>query len=181
MMAMGEEHHQTPPLANEQTRRALRSHTLAILAFWLVVMAVLYFGMKYAMGPRGATVTSTGSLVIPLHRDGHFRVAGSVNGVPVMFMVDTGASLIAVSDAVATKAGLTGGVPTTFRTANGKSEGRVSVSESVTARNLSVSGLRVGTGYTGEREEDALLGQNFLRQFDVEIKRDAMVLNPRGG
>lgn len=159
----------------------MRSSTLTILAFWLVVMGLLYFGMKQFMAPRGATVTSTGSLVIPRHNDGHFRVAGTVNGVPVNFMVDTGASLIAVTDAVAKKAGLTGGVPTTFRTANGNREGRVSASQSVTVRNLEVAGLRVGTGYTGESEDDALLGQNFLRQFDVEIKRDSMVLNPRGG
>jgi len=57
----------------------------------------------------------------------------------------------------------------------------VTPSQSVTVRNLEVAGLRVGTGYTGESEDDALLGQNFLRQFDVEIKRDSMVLNPRGG
>lgn len=159
----------------------MRTSTLTILAFWLVVMGALYWGMKTFMAPRGATVTSTGSLVIPRHSDGHFRVAGTVNGVSVNFMVDTGASLIAVTDAVAKKAGLTGGVPTTFRTANGNREGRVTPSESVTVRNLAVSGLRVGTGYTGESEDDALLGQNFLRQFDVEIKRDSMVLNPRGG
>lgn len=178
---MGEEHdlHRPPP-ADDQTRRVLRTNTLAILAFWLVVMGALYFGMKQFMAPRGATVTSTGSLVIPRHNDGHFRVAGTINGVSVNFMVDTGASLIAVTDAVAKKAGLTGGVPTTFRTANGDREGRVAPSDSVTVRNLAVSGLRVGTGYTGESEDDALLGQNFLRQFDVEIKRDSMVLNPRG-
>lgn len=179
---MGEEHdYQRPSPADDQTRRALRTNTLAILAFWLVVMGLLYFGMKQFMAPRGATVTSTGSLVIPRHNDGHFRVAGTVNGVPVNFMVDTGASLIAVTDAVAKKAGLTGGVPTTFRTPNGNREGRVTPSQSVTVRNLEVAGLRVGTGYTGESEDDALLGQNFLRQFDVEIKRDSMVLNPRGG
>jgi aspartyl protease family protein len=177
---MGEEHdHPQPAPADEQTRRVLRTSTLAILAFWLVVMAALYFGMKTFMAPRGATVTSTGSLVIPRHSDGHFRVAGTVNGVAVNFMVDTGASLIAVTDAVAKKAGLTDGVPTTFRTANGERQGRVSPSQSVTVRNLEVSGLRVGTGYTGESEDDALLGQNFLRQFDLEIKRDSMVLNPR--
>lgn len=180
---MGEEHddHHRPTPADEQTRRVLRTSTMGILAFWLVVMGVLYFGMKTFMASRGATVTSTGSLVIPRHSDGHFRVAGTVNGVPVNFMVDTGASLIAVTDAVARKAGLTEGVPTTFRTANGERQGRVSPSRSVTVRNLEVAGLRVGTGYTGDSDEDALLGQNFLRQFDVEIKRDAMVLNPRGG
>ena len=81
---------------------------------------------------------------------------------------------------LARQAGLQGGDPITFQTANGLREGRVIASDSVTVRSLAVSGLRVGTGYTGRSSEDALLGQNFLRHFDVEMGRDRMVLRPRG-
>lgn len=163
------------------TRHLMRVGTLGILAFWLVVMAALYFAMQYTMKPKGVTVTADGAVVIPRHHDGHFRVAGSVNGVPVMFLVDTGASLVGVTETLARKAGLQGGDPITFQTANGPREGRVIASDSVTVRSLAVSGLRVGTGYTGRSEDDALLGQNFLRHFDVEMGRDRMVLRPRGG
>ena len=41
-----------------------------------------------------------------------------------------------------------------------------------------VSGLRVGTGYTGETVGDALLGPYFLQHFEVQIQRDRMVLRP---
>lgn len=166
---------------DQPTRRLMRVGTLGILAFWLVIMAGLYFAMQYATRPAGATVTAEGAVVIPRHHDGHFRVAGSVNGVPVMFLVDTGASLVGVTDALARKAGLQGGEPITFRTANGTREGRAVASESITVRTLAVSGLKVGTGYTGDSDGDALLGQNFLRHFDVEMGRDRMVLRPRGG
>ncbi|MBU0747765.1 MAG: retroviral-like aspartic protease family protein [Gammaproteobacteria bacterium] len=179
---MGTEPHPLPPADNNQsTRRLMRVGTLGILAFWLVVMAALYFAMQYAMKPKGVTVTADGAVVIPRHHDGHFRVAGSVNGVPVMFLVDTGASLVGVTEALAREAGLQGGDPITFQTANGPRQGRVIASDSVTVRSLAVSGLRVGTGYTGRNDDDALLGQNFLRHFDVEMGRDRMVLRPRGG
>jgi aspartyl protease family protein len=167
--------------SDQSTRRLMRVGTLGILAFWLVVMAALYFAMQYAMQPKGVTVTAGGAVVIPRHHDGHFRVAGSINGEPVMFLVDTGASLVAVTDALAQKAGLEGGDPIMFQTANGPRQGWVVASESVTVRSLAVSGLRVGTGYTGRSNDDALLGQNFLRHFDVEMGRDRMVLRPRGG
>ncbi|GKT20735.1 retropepsin-like aspartic protease [Acidovorax sp. SUPP3334] len=163
-----------------RTRSLARRGLWGILAFWLAVMGVLYVAMDHFLKPRGASVTAEGALVIPRHRDGHFRVAGTVNGQPVMFMVDTGASLVSVTDALARKAGLSGGERTQFRTANGTREGRVVAADSVTVRSLAVSGLRVGTGYTGDDEEDALLGQNFLQHFDVEIGRDRMVLRPRG-
>jgi len=91
-------------------------------------------------------------------------------------MVDTGASLIAVTDALAQQAGLEGGEATQFRTANGVRPGRVVVAQSVAVGPLRVSGLRVGTGYTGQAVGDALLGQNFLQHFDVQMQRERMVL-----
>ena len=157
---------------------SMRWGTLGILAFWLVVMAGLYLVMEQVRAPRAAVVAFDGALVIPRGNDGHFRVAGSINGQPVRFMVDTGASLIAVTDALAQQAGMEGGEVTQFRTANGVPPGRVVVAQSVAVGPLRVSGLRVCTGYTGEAAGDALLGQNFLQHFDVQMQRDRMVLRP---
>ena len=156
----------------------MRWGTLGILAFWLVVMAGLYWAMDSMRQPRAAVVAADGALVIARGSDGHFRVAGSINGQPVRFMVDTGASLIAVTDALAQQAGLVGGQVTQFRTANGVRQGRVVVAQSVAVGPLVVSGLRVGTGYTGESAGDALLGQNFLQHFEVQMQRDRMLLRP---
>jgi aspartyl protease family protein len=156
----------------------MRWGTLGILAFWLVVMAGLYVAMERVRQPRAAVVAADGALIIPRGSDGHFHVAGRINGQPVAFMVDTGASLIAVTDALAQQAGLTGGEVTQFRTANGLRQGRTVVTQSVVVGPFVVSGLRVGTGYTGEAMGDALLGQNFLQHFDVQMQRDRMVLRP---
>ena len=168
---------QPPPNAHS-LRSLLRRGTLGILAFWLAVMAVLYVAMERVRQPRAAVVAADGALVIPRGSDGHFRVAGSINGQPVWFMVDTGASLIAVTDALAQRAGLTGGETTQFRTANGVRQGRIVAAQSVVVGSFVVSGLRVGTGYTGEAVGDALLGQNVLQHFDVQMQRDRMVLRP---
>ena len=156
----------------------MRWGTLGILAFWLAVMAGLYVVMERVRAPRAAVVAADGVLLIARGSDGHFRVAGSINGQPVQFMVDTGASVIAVTDALAQRAGLEGGEATQFRTANGLRPGRVVVAQSVTVGPLRVSSLRVGTGYTGETVGDALLGQIFLQHFDVQMQRDRMVLRP---
>ncbi len=154
---------------------------LGFLLFWLLVMGVLYWAMQLYLKPAGAKVQADGTVVIARDRDGHFRVEGAVNGQPVRFLVDTGASMIGVTDALAGRAGLEGGEPVRFRTANGEREGRMVVADQVRVASLVVSGLRVGTGYTGSSEQDALLGQNFLRQFDVEMRGDRMLIHPRGG
>jgi len=67
-----------------------------------------------------------------------------------------------------------------FNTANGVRSGRMVVANEVRLASLAVRGLRVGTGLTGETDTEALLGQNFLRHFDVEIRSDQMLIHPRG-
>ena len=57
--------------------------------------------------------------------------------------------------------------------------GRLVRAQSVTVGPLQARNLTVGTGYTGTSEQDALLGQNFLRQFDVLMRGDVMELRPR--
>ncbi|MDZ4307904.1 retropepsin-like aspartic protease family protein [Allopontixanthobacter sp.] len=75
---------------------------------------------------------------IPMAPDGHFWLSAQVNGVPVAFMVDTGATLTAVSGRVADAAGLEprrGGIPIRLNTANG----------SISAQITSIDELRFGT------------------------------------
>lgn len=166
---------------NEPTPQSVaRRGTLALLLFWLLVMAALYWAMQMYLKPARVKVQADGTVVIARDRDGHFRAEGAINGQPVTFLVDTGATSIAVTEALAARAGLEGGEAVRFRTANGERDGRMVVAEQVRLASLVVSGLRVGTGYTGANDKDALLGQNFLRQFDVEMRGDRMLIHPRG-
>ena len=48
---------------------------------------------------------------------------GTINGRVAKFMVDTGASVVSVSEPFAQQAGIVGGTPTTFHTANGPQRG----------------------------------------------------------
>ena len=161
-----------------QHGRSLWRMNLGMAVFWLAVLGALYVGMERYLQPTAAVVTSSGSLQLQRQRDGHFYVDGSVNGQPVRFLVDTGASAIAVSDALAASAGLQGGQEVQFQTANGTRTGRLVRADTVSAGSLQVRHLTVGTGYTGRTATDALLGQNFLRQFRISIHGDVLELQP---
>ena len=155
---------------------------IGMVAFWVLIMAGLYWAMERWQQPRAARVTAGGALVIPRHADGHFRVAGSINGEPVMFMVDTGASVVSVSEALAQRAGLAGGETTQFHTANGQRQGRIVRAKLIRLPGgVQVENLRVGTGLAlgGGADDQGLLGQNFLQHFDVQMDRERMVLRPR--
>lgn len=148
---------------------------------WLAVIALLYGVMNQLLAPPKALYVEAGQgeLQLPRHRDGHFYVDGTINGVAVQFMVDTGASLVSVSNAIAQAAGLDGGRQAQFSTAGGTRMGRIVKSNSLSLAGFQLQGIEVGTGLNVGRDEQALLGQNVLRHFDIQIERDRMVLRPR--
>lgn len=150
-----------------------------MLLFWFVVMGLLYALMTHYLKPKSAQVLANGDLVIARARDGHFYAPGTVNGQPVTFIVDTGASLVSVSEAVARAAGLRGGVPTTFHTANGSQPGRVVNGVTVALGDARVTNVRVGVGLRMGDDQQALLGQSFLAKFDIAMTQNQMVLRAR--
>ena len=164
-------------------QRSARRGALGIALFWLLLGAALWGLFKWleardrqALQPYAS---AGGDLVIPRHRDGHFYVDGEVNRVPVRFLVDTGASAVSVSEALAGQARLPEGRPITLQTANGERAGRVVTQVPVKVAHLALNNVTVVTGLTGLPREQALLGQSFLRQFDVQLRQNDMVLSPR--
>ena len=149
---------------------------LAILAFWLLVMGALYATMKQVIKPTPLVVSASGELLIARSRDGHFYVAGTVSGRPVTFLVDTGASMVVVSEKFADAAGLAPGQPAIFKTANGDLQGRIVPGVTVSVGPVSISGARVGVGLVGGNPDMALLGQSFLSRFEVVLSGDRMIL-----
>ena len=56
-------------------------------------------------------------------RQGHYLMNGRIDGRQVTFLLDTGATAVAVPDALADELGLVPGEPITLSTANGRSNG----------------------------------------------------------
>lgn len=83
--------------------RALRQ-----LLLWVVIFAGVTFAANLWLGdtqPR-QQVLEGGRIEIPVGRDGHFHLTAELNGEPVRFVVDTGASSIALSRQDARRIGI---------------------------------------------------------------------------
>jgi aspartyl protease family protein len=157
----------------------IKTGLIPMMIFWCVVMGLLYLLMTHYLKPKQAQVQANGDLVIKRSPDGHFYTTGLVNGQEATFMVDTGASLVSVSEAFAQKAHLRGGVPTTFRTANGEHPGRVVDGVEVAIGPVSVNKVKIGVGLQMGDDNEALLGQSFLSKFDITMDKNQMVLRAR--
>jgi aspartyl protease family protein len=170
--------------AERSTAATARWGAFWMLLFWVGLGAVLYTGFSHFESQRSTRQTpyatnAQGEVVITRGRDGHFRLPGTVNGQPVQFLVDTGASLVTVSTTFAQQAGLQGGQRITFNTANGPLPGRVLRDVPVSAGPFTVGGTSVGIGLETGDDALALLGQSFLSRFDIELKGPQMVLRLR--
>lgn len=154
---------------------------IPMLLFWFAVMGLLYGLMTHYLKPKQTQIQANGDLIIARSHDGHFYAPGTVNGREVVFLVDTGASLVSVSESLAQAASIRGGVPTTFYTANGARPGRVVDGVDVSVGPMRVTNLKVGVGLDLGNDTQALLGQSFLSKFDIRLGQDQMVLQVRQG
>ncbi|MEJ8826370.1 retropepsin-like aspartic protease [Variovorax humicola] len=127
----------------------------------------------------GSTSMKLSEVTVPVDDDGHFRVRGTVNGQPAVFLVDTGATFVGISDELARRANLLGGAAVQFRTANGVRDSRVVQGVNVMAGSLGVpDGVAVAVGTIG-LGDDVLLGQSFLSHFEITMNGKQMVIRNR--
>ncbi len=152
---------------------------ISILIIWVAIFAVVYLYFETRLGSRvqvSDAYLEYGEIQIPRAGDGHFYVQGTINGYPVKFLVDTGASVVSISKEVARRAALPTGRPANFTTAGGIVQGEIVFDQTIDAGGITVRGLQVSVGLYGDV---ALLGQNFLRNIDVVQTNDRMVLRVR--
>ena len=123
--------------------------------------------------PGGAT-----AVVLNRNRYGHYVATGQLNGVNAEFMLDTGATDVAVSAAVAARVGLKRGPPFQITTANGTTIGYGTVIESVRLGDIVEHDVRA-TIVPNMSEMQVLLGMSFLKRLDFSQRGDTLVLKSR--
>ena len=124
------------------------SSTFKIVTAWLVVGTLTFVGFQAWMKHEQRTQFSVTDGVITLERsrDGHFHWPGRLSGVPVDFLVDTGATSTAIPAALARRAGLATSGSVRSNTAGGTVTGTLGTADveldgGVTAQRLRVAVL----------------------------------------
>ena len=131
------------------------------------------------LGTGVAMAGAGSSIVLPMGSGGHFSTAGSINGKQVNFLVDTGATSVALSQSEANRIGLEWkrGRPGLSQTANG----------TVPVYTVNLTSVRVGDVEIANVAAVVLpsdmpvvlLGNSFLNRFNMRRDNDVMRLEKK--
>lgn len=118
-------------------------------------------------------------IVLHAVSNGHFKTQGQINGSSVQFMVDTGASFVAIGVADAQRMGidLNTAQPAMMGTANGAAQGWRVKLNAVRVGNVTVH--EVDAVVMPAAMPYALLGNSFLTRFQMTRTNDRLVLERR--
>ena len=135
-------------------------------------------GVAVVAGDTGGG-TSGSRIVLPAGSGGHYAGLGAINGHPMRFVVDTGATTVAMGADVAAQLGLD--------PKDGKAVGAMTANGAVAARQITLTSVRVGdvTVYNVEAMvvpqamPVVLLGNSFLSHFQMRSENSSLVLDKK--
>jgi len=163
----------------EQKRIGLVMQALAWLT--LIVLGMFFFGdlLDKQYNPNQTLHTSydggTKEVVLQRNKYGHYVTNGQINGQPVTFILDTGASGVAIPEAVARRLGLKRGQAFSTQTANGISTSYAARLERVSVGGIVLEDVRAGIA-PGLQMEQVLLGMSFLKHIEFTQRGDSLSL-----
>ena len=162
------------------------SKTLRMMIAWgLIFLGViagygLWEDVSRDIAPRQAVLADGARIEVPRGPSGHYHLTLELNGTPVTFLVDTGATDVVLTMDDARRIGL---APEnlaflgTARTANGPVRTAFTTIDQVALGPVTFNKVRVAVN-EGEMD-DSLLGMSFLNRFErLEITSDGLALEP---
>ncbi len=154
-----------------------------IIGAWLGLLFILtlFFNsyLERVNNPNPNPETSVNGLVTEValqqNRSGHYVANGQINGRDVTFLLDTGATDVAVSDELASTLGLHPGAYITSQTANGVITARHTTLSEVSVGDIRLYNVRASI-LPGMQSDEVLLGMSFLRQLELVQRGEKLLL-----
>ncbi len=165
--------------ATSEQRQSKSLYWAAVVALMLGLTA-LFQGVTRNERVSQSILTTDGKIALVLNRerDGHYYAEGEINGTAVAFLVDTGASDVALSSALARSIGLDFGPEIAVMTAAGPVRGWLTRLERIQVGPLVLQNVRATI--TDKLGDQALLGMSFLKHFSMIQEGDTLILAVAG-
>lgn len=154
-----------------------------IFAGWIVVLGLLtlYFSQwqNQRQNPNAVPMSSAAEgvneVVLKRNFQHHYIASGLINGHPVVFLVDTGATNVSLPKHIAQPMGLTEGAREYANTANGVVETRATLLDSLTLGNITLRNVRASIN-PGMQGDEILLGMSALKNVEFTQRDGTLTL-----
>lgn len=157
---------------------------MALVASLLVLgLFYLYFenGLQARNNPNRQLQVAPGTeLVLKRSGNGHYVFPGTINGRPVTFLLDTGATLVSIPAHLAGELGLAAGAPQRSITANGTVATRATRVDALAFGPFALRGIAASLN-PGMAGDQILLGMSVLKHLEFTQRGDTLMLRPLGG
>lgn len=160
-----------------------RAGTTMTVVAWIIFLFILFAGFDYLISqrinPNQNIVTTVNGyqkeIVLQRNSYGHYVSNGTINGHSVTFLLDTGASDIAIPESTANRIELRKGRSMVVKTANGNARAYRTRLDSVALGEIKLYDLNatILPNITGD---EILLGMNFLKHFEITQKGKTLTI-----
>lgn len=157
----------------------LRHALIWVLIFVGVLAGVsLWSDIRDDISPQQSVIQDTGQIVLPRAFDGHFYATLRMNGQPIDFIVDTGASNIVLTKEDAARIGVEMNALRFYgRAMSANGEVRTAPARIAKVELLGVQDFGVEVWVNEGEMPRSLLGNDYLQRFEkIEISRNQLVL-----
>ena len=162
-------------MENESSNFASKLGKWMVMLSWIAALGLMTLLFSNVLDNKrnpnqqvSTQVTSAGQkqVVLESSRYGHYLASGKINGQPVEFLVDTGASFVSVPEHVANRVGLEKGRALTASTANGNVIVYSTTLDRISVGDITLYNVKADINPHMDSEE-ILLGMSFLRNLSV--------------
>ncbi|MDA3869973.1 MAG: TIGR02281 family clan AA aspartic protease [Gammaproteobacteria bacterium] len=169
---------------NPEAKEQKRIGTFMVTAMWILflILLVSFFAgvIDRQTNPNQSLNTrysETGTREVELQRNryGHYVTDGAINGRPVVFMLDTGATGVAVPAHIAQGLQLERGAVIQLRTANGVARGYKARLDRVAIDGIQLEDISAIIN-PNDDSDVILLGMSFLKQIEFTQRGDSLIL-----
>ena len=171
-------------MSDDVTTQRRLGRTMIVLA-WLAALGVVWLFFEDVLERRDnpnrnlSVQGNASELVLTRNRAGHYVAPGTINGQPVVFLLDTGATQVSVPAHLGPALGLTPGAQRQVMTANGVVNVRATVIDEL---GLGPFRIRNVPGHLnpGFRDDQILLGMSVLKHLEFTQRGNTLTLRPHG-
>ena len=170
--------------AEDEIQGHKRMGTVMQALAWLALIAlgIVFFTdvLEKQYNPNKELQTrhsDTGAREVVLQRNkfGHYITSGEINGKPVTFMLDTGATGVAIPENIASYLEIQRGRAFPTQTANGRSVSYAANLDRVSVGAIELKNVRAAIA-PGLQTEEILLGMSFLKHIEFSQKGNTLIL-----